>query len=182
MVQHHPTNDANKQRDATPARKLRQDAKPCGVFRCDRCDRVVPDSLLVVQDGYSFCRTLCADETSITEFNIMYAKQLAETDSYEPNVDPPVSAFSGVTVVTSTPTWPVTITNAGSPVSMTFGGVNFASDITITYGAVGISDNSSPVISSTSIVLSVIAEGVTPGLYDITIGDYTYNNVLKIQG
>jgi hypothetical protein len=182
MPDRYPTATANKSRDTTQARQLRQDAAPCGVFRCDRCDRVVPEALLVVQDGYSFCRTLCADETSVSEATTRLAEQLAAIDSYLPNNDPPVGAFVGVVVITSTPTFPVTLINSGAAVAMVFGGVNFASDVTITYGAVGISDNTAPVITSTSITLDVLAEGVATGLYNLVIGDYTYTNAIRVSG
>jgi len=177
-----PTNDANRRRDTTSARALRQAAAPCGVFRCDRCDRVVPDALLVEQDGYSLCRTLCADERSVSEATMQLAEQLAQTDTYAPNADPPTSAFDGAVSITSTPSWPVRITNGGASVALNFVGVNLSSALTISYGEAGITDNTAPAWTSTTLALDLVASGVTAGLYNLTIAGKTYYRVLEING
>lgn len=180
MPDRYPTNDANRRRDTTPARTLRQAAAPGGVFRCDRCDRVVPDSLLVEQDGYSLCRTLCADEMSRTEDNLRLAMQLAETDSMAPNADPPTSAFDGAVSITATPTWPVTVKNDAGAVALAFTGVNLSSSVAISYGHAGITDASAPSWTSTTLALSLQATGVPDDYYDVTIGGSTYRRVLRV--
>lgn len=180
MPDRYPAATANKPRDTTPARRLRQDAMPTGVFRCDRCDRVVPESLLVVQDGYSFCRTLCADLTSVTEITQQLAADQSVTDSYAPNIDPPTNAFDGAVAITSTPTWPVHLVSGGASVALAFGGVGFTSSIAISYSNAGITDNTAPVITSTAITLDLVAAGVTAGYYNITIAGKTYYRVLQV--
>ena len=182
MPNRYPTNDANRQRDTTSARRLRQAAAPCGVFRCDRCDRVVPEALPVEQDGYSLCRTLCADERSVTEDNIRLAEQLAQTDTYAPNDDPPSSPFTDAVSITSTPTWPVRITNDVTTATLNFVGVGFTSGMTISYGHAGITDDVAPVITATTLVLELVATGVPAGLYNLTIAGKTYYRVLEING
>ena len=182
MVDRYPANSANRQRDTTSARTLRQAAAPGGVFRCDRCDRVVPDVLLVEQDGYDLCRTLCADEMSVSADNIRLAEQLAQTDSMAPNDSPPSNAFTDAVSITSTPTWPVRITNGGAAVALAFVGVGFEATTTIAYGHAGITDNTAPVITATTIDLDLVAAGVTAGLYNLTIAGKTYYRVLEING
>lgn len=176
----YPAATANYPRDTKSARQLRQEAKPTGVFRCDRCDRVLPEALAVEQDGYSFCRPLCADMSSRSEIKMQLAKDRAVVDSWQPNVDPPRSAFDGAVSITATPTWPVAVKNGGASVALSFTGVNLSSSVAISYGHAGITDNTSPVWTSTTLALDLVASGVPAGYYNITIGGTTFTRVLRV--
>jgi len=183
MPTRHPAADANRRRDTTSARALRQASAPCGVFRCDRCDRVVPDSLLVVQDGYSLCRTLCADASSVSEIALQLAKDSAVVDSYAPNADPPTNAFDGAVTITSHTAFPVRLTNGGASVAISITGVGFTSDIAISYDDVGLTNNTAPVITATTIALDIEAGApieASHGLHHITIAGTALRNALLV--
>lgn len=180
MPKYHYGSGHNFQRDPTPAKQLREAAAGHGVFRCDRCDRVLPEHLAIEQDGYTKCSTLCRDQTSRTEQGIALAEQMAVVDSYEPCADPPSSCFSGAVSITSEPTWPVHLVSGGASVALAFEGVGFTSDIAISYSNAGITDNTAPVITSTTIDLDLVAAGVSAGYYNITIAGTTLRRVLQV--
>ena len=181
MPQYYGGDHHNKERDATPAAVWRDEMElPTGVFRCERCDRVMPEKLIVDQDGYQFCRPLCADASSFTEQAVQRAEEEAVVDNFEPNQYPATRTLANAVSVTSHTTFPVQIVNDGASVAVTFTGIGFTSATTIAYGDAGITDNSGPTITSTLITLDLVASGVTPGYYNITIEGGQYTRVLRV--
>jgi hypothetical protein len=147
---------------------------------CDRCARIVPEAVLIEQDGNDHC-PLCYDKTSRSELDQLVAEQTSEVDSFEPAESPAGSSFTGaVTFTAISPTLPVTLVNDGAAVAITFTGVGFTSSIDIEYNDAGITDDSGPTISTTSIALSLVASGVTPGYYTLEIGGARFFNALKV--
>ena len=181
MPQYFGGDHHNKERDATPAAVWRDEMElPTGVFRCNRCDRVMPERLIVEQDGYEFCAPLCADASSFTEQAVQRAEEEAVVDNFEPNQYPATRTFANAISITSTPTFPVQLVNDGANVALAFVGIGFTSSISISYSDAGITDNSGPAITSTTIDLDLVASGVTVGYYDITIAGQTYFRVLQV--
>lgn len=182
-------------RDATPARALRErHGLANGVFRCDRCDRVLPLAVEVEQDGLSFCG-LCRDKTSRSELDLKVAEQTSVVDSFEPNPSSPGGNFDGAVTVTGfTPALPITVSApGGSPAAtaLVVSGVGFTSDIAISYSntevpanTASLGDDSGPTITSTSITLSIIQDatiqGNLPQYWHLTIAGTTFRNAIKV--
>ena len=181
MPQYYGGDPHNKRRDATPGHVWRRLMElPTGVFRCDRCDRVMPERLNRDQDGNDFCAPLCADAQSFNDQDLQRAEEIAAVDTYEPNADPPTLTWTGATQVTAHTTFPVQIVNDGANVAVTFTGTGFTSATTITYSDAGITDSSGPTITSTLITLDLVASGVTPGYYNITVQGGQYTRVIRV--
>lgn len=90
--------------------------------------------------------------------------------------------ITSVSVITTFTPEPRTLTRGGAPAALVVAGNGFASDATIAYGHAGITDAVSPVITSTSITLSVQASGAVPlGYHPFTLNDILYRNVFDVR-
>ena len=76
----------------------------------------------------------------------------------------------------------ITLVPGGSSVALVLTGNNMSSSDTLDYGDDGITDNTSPVVATTSITLDLVADvSVSSGLYDLTFNNHFFRNVVKVQ-
>jgi hypothetical protein len=150
------------------------------VFRCDRCDRVLPEEDLIYQDGAEVCRTLCADNMSPSELDERLAEEMGTVDSMEPVESPVTAPTDGASAITAFSARPVALTDGGGAVTLTLTGVNLSSSVTLAYEDAGITGaNRSD--SSTSISIDLSASGVAAGDYWIKIDDHVYRGAIRVR-
>jgi hypothetical protein len=152
-----------------PASVFRSHPNPgWGVFRCDCCDCVFPDSLRVTQDGLDLCKPRCAYPIAPSDFDAMFAEDQARADGYEPVV-PSVTGFAADAkqLNTQSPS-PLDISPGGAGVVLTLTGLNLESTDVVSFGHAGITA-SGEAWTSTQYTATVSASGGVPrGDYSIT--------------
>lgn len=174
----------DKTTDYTSAAALRRRSPlSAGVFRCQRCDRVFPDNLLVEQDGNNICRTYCADAVAPSQIDLAVAELLAVADSWETNALPLTNILADVPTVTAwSVTRPISIAR-GATQAVTFTGVNFtAANFTVTYDDANITTSVGPTLTgSTQADVTISVGASTPvGPHTITICGDGYFGAIKV--
>jgi len=176
-------------RDAAALR--RASPKGTGVFRCERCQNVFPDSAMEWQDGKRYCRHRCRDLLSAIEQQELLAEARATVDPFDPVEFSPAGFFADAVAVTSLTdasgntidqASPVTITNGGAAVEVNLNGVGLSSSDTLAYPS-GVTDDSGPTYTSSVLTtLSLVASGATQGAGDLTFNSTKFRGVIFIRG
>lgn len=197
-----PTNHKNPkplQRDHTPARTQRERyGLHRGHFRCDRCRRMMPEALMIEQDGLNLCPQ-DADKMPKSELDRLVAEQTSQVDDFEPCAEPALNAANGAVVVQSV-TWSTatpSTSGTGLPIpvygandtTVTITGINFASTTSI---AIAHNSNSgddaaltvASVITSTTITLTItqaVTMTSTDPYFTLTIDGTPWSRSVQVR-
>lgn len=160
--------------------------------RCANCDALWAWDQLTEKDGKWYC-------PNDYEIN---ARELAEilAEDLQEGADKPVryltiqqpinamtqtpagviTSITDVNGVTVSAAAPLYLHTGGSAVPVKLGGQNFSSSDTISYTS-GISDSSSPTITTMLITLSIHATGSAGDRYSLTFNGTTFRNIFRVR-
>lgn len=155
------------------------------VKRCAVCTFDFPESDMVVEDWLEKC-PMCADtytadyyadeEANVSEVKQLSAERLMMPPQFSTRAltEPHAAAVTSIVDANSlpiSPQNPIRLKNGSSAVSVTLAGQYFTSGITFTYPT-GVTNHSAPVITTTSITLSLDGGAtIVGGLYDLILND-----------